>query len=57
MLSDTYKQFVMPVPEEWKSKAVCFEFQAVSVIVILRVAETELAVTLILAVTVHVVLV
>ena len=57
MLSDTYIQFVMPVPEEWKSKVVCFEFQAVSIVVISRVAETELAVTLIPAVRDHVVLV
>ena len=54
---NTYMQFVMPLSKEWKSKAVCFDLQTVTIIVIWRVVETKLAVTLLSAVRIHVILI
>ena len=48
-------QFVMPLPEEWKSKAVCFDLQTMTIVIIRRVVETKLLITLLRAVRIHIV--
>ena len=46
----------MPLAEEWKSKAIYFEFQAVAIVVIVGVAKTKLAITVVRTIGIHVAL-
>ena len=46
----------MPLAEEWKSKAIYFEFQTVAIVVIVGVAKTKLAITVVGTIGVHVAL-
>ena len=46
----------MPLAEEWKSKAIYFEFQAVAIVVIVGVAKTKLAITVVQTIGIHVAL-
>ena len=46
----------MPLTEEWKSKAIYFKFQAVAIVVIVGVAKTKLAITVVRTIGIHVAL-
>ena len=46
----------MPLVKEWKSKAIYFEFQAVARVVIVGVAKTKLAITVVQTIGIHVAL-
>ena len=46
----------MPLAEKWKSKAIYFEFQAVAIVVIVGVAKTKLAITVVQTIGIQVAL-